>query len=81
SRWRGRERCNDFSVGVELEGADGARFEAAQYACLEALLRKIQRTLPLRAVAAHSDVAPGRKSDPGRRFDWPRLLAGLIRGA
>ncbi|HEY6967196.1 MAG TPA: 1,6-anhydro-N-acetylmuramyl-L-alanine amidase AmpD [Burkholderiales bacterium] len=81
SRWRGRERCNDFSVGIELEGVDDAGFEDAQYACLQALLRKIQRRLPLREVAAHSDVAPGRKSDPGTHFDWARLLAGLARAA
>ena len=79
SRWRGRERCNDFSVGIELEGVDDGPFEAAQYDALQALLRKIQRCLPLRALAAHSDVAPGRKSDPGRHFDWARLLAGLAR--
>lgn len=79
SRWRGRERCNDFSVGIELEGVDDGRFAAAQYACLAALIRRLQTVLPLRDVAAHSDVAPGRKSDPGTRFDWPRLLAALAR--
>ena len=79
SRWRGRERCNDFSVGIELEGVDDARFEAAQYACLQALLRKIQQRQPLREVAAHSDVAPDRKTDPGAGFDWRRLLAALGR--
>jgi AmpD protein len=77
SRWRGRERCNDFSVGVELEGTDAGQFEAAQYACLWVLLKKLQIVLPLREIAAHSDVAPGRKSDPGAGFDWARFLAGL----
>ncbi len=77
SRWRGRERCNDFSVGIELEGVDDARFEAAQYARLAALIGRLRAVLPLREVAAHSDVAPGRKSDPGTRFDWARLLAAL----
>jgi AmpD protein len=77
SRWRGRERCNDFSVGIELEGVDDGRFADAQYASLAALLRKLQRVLPLRDVAAHSDVAPGRKSDPGARFDWARFLQQL----
>jgi AmpD protein len=77
SRWRGRERCNDFSVGIELEGIDDGRFAAAQYASLAELLRKLQAVLPLREIAAHSDVAPGRKSDPGTRFDWPRLFAAL----
>jgi AmpD protein len=79
SRWRGRERCNDFSVGIELEGVDDGAFEAAQYACLQRLLRELQRVLPLRELAAHSDVAPGRKSDPGTGFDWTRLLAALGR--
>lgn len=79
SRWRGRERCNDFSVGIELEGTDDGAFAAAQYAALSALLRRLQDRLPLREFAAHSDVAPGRKSDPGARFDWPRLLARASR--
>ena len=79
SRWRGREGCNDFSVGVELEGIDDGEFAGAQYAALAALLKKLQALLPLRDIAGHSDVAPGRKSDPGSRFDWPRLLAALAR--
>jgi AmpD protein len=77
SSWRGRERCNDYSVGVELEGVDDGPFEAAQYRRLAALVRELGARLPLRALAAHSDVAPGRKADPGARFDWPRLLAAL----
>jgi AmpD protein len=77
STWRGRERCNDFSVGVELEGTDDGAFAAAQYETLFRLLKKMQAVLPLREIAAHSDVAPGRKTDPGTRFDWARLLAGL----
>jgi AmpD protein len=77
SRWRGRERCNDYSVGIELEGVDDGRFASAQYGTLVALLRKLQAVLPLRDVAAHSDVAPGRKSDPGARFDWARFLLQL----
>jgi AmpD protein len=77
STWRGRERCNDFSVGVELEGTDDGAFAAAQYETLFRLLKKLQAVLPLREIAAHSDVAHGRKTDPGTRFDWVRLLAGL----
>jgi len=77
SRWRGRERCNDFSVGVELEGTDDAPFEAAQYARLSELIHVLRAQLPLRDVAAHSEVAPGRKTDPGAHFDWARLLARL----
>jgi AmpD protein len=81
SRWRGRERCNDHSIGIELEGTDDSAFTAAQYATLERLTRNLQSRLPLRDIAAHSDVAPGRKHDPGTQFDWPRLLAALARPA
>jgi N-acetyl-anhydromuramoyl-L-alanine amidase len=77
SSWRGRSRCNDFSVGIELEGSEEQPFEAAQYESLTSLLKQLRSTLPLRDIAAHSDVAPGRKTDPGARFDWPRLLAAL----
>jgi AmpD protein len=77
SRWRGAERCNDFSVGVELEGTDAAGFAPAQYRCVIALARALTARLPLRACAAHSDVAPGRKTDPGAHFDWARFHAGL----
>ena len=79
SRWRGRGRCNDYSVGIELEGTDDGEFAAAQYGCVLKLLRKLQAVLPLREVAGHSDIAPGRKSDPGTRFDWARLLRQLAR--
>ena len=77
SAWRGRSRCNDFSVGIELEGSEDAPFEDAQYAALVFLLKKLRSTLPIRDIAAHSEVAPGRKTDPGAHFDWARLLAGL----
>jgi len=77
SRWRGRERCNDFSVGIELEGVDDGEFAAAQYDALANLLARLRGLLPLREIAGHSDIAPGRKSDPGSRFDWPRLLGAL----
>jgi AmpD protein len=77
SSWRGRERCNDFSVGVELEGTEQDVFADVQYATLLSLIRTLARILPLRGIAAHSDVAPGRKTDPGARFDWPRLLRAL----
>jgi AmpD protein len=79
SRWRGAERCNDFSVGIELEGTDRTRFADAQYRCLARLMRALAARLPLRAIAAHSDVAPGRKTDPGARFDWARCGADLAR--
>lgn len=77
SRWRGAERCNDFSVGVELEGSDEAAFAAAQYGCVIALARALTARLRLRACAAHSDVAPERKTDPGAHFNWARFHAGL----
>jgi len=77
SRWRGRERCNDFSIGIELEGVDDAPFERAQYARFTGLVRALAARLPLRAIAAHSDVAPGRKTDPGRGLDWRRLFGAL----
>jgi len=79
SSWRGRTRCNDYSVGVELEGTDDGDFGAAQYESLSRLVRKLRRVLPLRDIAGHSDVAPGRKTDPGARFDWARFLSGLAR--
>jgi len=77
STWRGRSRCNDFSVGVELEGAEDQHFRPAQYRRLARLIRFLRATLPLRDIAAHRDVAPGRKTDPGACFDWSRLLSSL----
>src|SRR5712691_7830969 len=79
SSWRGRGACNDFSIGVELEGTEESVFEDAQYQSLSALIGSLRASLPLREVAAHSDVAPGRKTDPGAHFDWARVLADLVR--
>lgn len=82
SSWRGRERCNDFSVGIELEGTDHLPYEDAQYAALAALLAALVRAYPgldPDALAGHEDVAPGRKTDPGPAFEWPRLRALLRR--
>ena len=73
SQWRGRENCNDFSIGIELEGLEGGVFTDAQYATLEMLLPALARRYPLQSVAGHEHVAPGRKADPGAGFDWPRL--------
>ena len=73
SEWRGRGRCNDFSIGIELEGCDDVRYEDAQYDACNALLRALVRTYPLQAAAGHSDIAPGRKTDPGPCFDWSRI--------
>ena len=77
SCWRGRSRCNDFSIGIELEGSDDTPFEPLQYDELAALIRRLKTSLPLRDIAAHSDIAPGRKTDPGARFDWARLLKAI----
>lgn len=79
SSFAGRERCNDFSIGVELEGTDDVPFEPAQYETLAALTRALIARYPIQAVAGHADIAPERKTDPGACFDWPRLqsMAGL----
>jgi AmpD protein len=73
SCWNGMERCNDFSVGIELEGTDDAPYEPAQYATLRALVAALRARYPIEDVVAHSDIAPGRKTDPGPAFDWSRL--------
>ncbi|MBN3725989.1 1,6-anhydro-N-acetylmuramyl-L-alanine amidase AmpD [Burkholderia sp. Ac-20379] len=75
SNFLGRERCNDFSVGIELEGADDQPFEPAQYATLATLTRALAARYPVEAVAGHSDIAPGRKTDPGPCFDWQRYAS------
>lgn len=83
SSWRGRERCNDFSIGIELEGADTTPYEDAQYHALAALVAALLRAYPTLspdAIAGHEDVAPGRKTDPGPAFEWPRFKA-LLRNA
>ncbi|HEX8964371.1 MAG TPA: 1,6-anhydro-N-acetylmuramyl-L-alanine amidase AmpD [Rhodocyclaceae bacterium] len=77
SSWRGRERCNDFSIGIELEGCDDLPFESPQYERLTQLVAALGRRYPLRDIAGHSDIAPGRKTDPGPCFEWPRLTAML----
>lgn len=77
SRWKGRRRCNDFSIGVEVEGTDTRSFTGRQYRALHRLLRVLARAYPLIEVVGHATVAPGRKTDPGPAFDWPRLRAGL----
>ncbi|MFT4265715.1 MAG: 1,6-anhydro-N-acetylmuramyl-L-alanine amidase AmpD [Xenophilus sp.] len=77
SRWRGRANCNDDSVGIELEGLEGERFEAAQYEALAGLCRALAQRYPIRHVAGHEHIAPGRKKDPGPGFDWERLRTAL----
>lgn len=82
SAHRGRPRCNDFSIGVELEGTDFTPFSAAQYDALAHLAIALRAALPLACAAGHSDIAHDRKTDPGPFFDWPRFssMTGLARG-
>jgi AmpD protein len=80
SQWRGRERCNDFSIGIEIEGTDAAPYAHAQYETLARIAAGLCRAYPTlapQAVVGHSDIAPGRKSDPGIAFDWPMLHSRL----
>ena len=73
SSFEGREQCNDFSIGIELEGTDNVPFEDAQYERLAALTQCLRARYPLTAATGHSDIAPGRKTDPGPFFDWSRF--------
>ena len=73
SNWQGRERCNDFSVGIELEGSDFDAFEAAQYKMLQSLVSCLKKTYFIQKVVGHSDIAPGRKTDPGAYFEWQKI--------
>ena len=78
SSWCGRSGCNDFSVGIELEGTDASPYDDRQYTVLAALISAISRAYPgidPEAITGHCDIAPGRKTDPGIAFDWPRLRA------
>ncbi|HEU4487203.1 MAG TPA: 1,6-anhydro-N-acetylmuramyl-L-alanine amidase AmpD [Povalibacter sp.] len=78
SSYRGRERCNDFSIGIELEGADTIPYDPAQYRALCEVIVQLCAAYPplsLDRITGHSDIAPGRKTDPGPAFDWARLHA------
>jgi AmpD protein len=75
SSFRGRVRCNDFSIGVELEGTDFIPFADAQYRTLARLVPALVRRYPLSAARAHSEISAGRKTDPGPCFDWSRVSA------
>ena len=77
SSWRGRGRCNDFSLGIELEGSDAAPFADAQYDQLAALTRALRAAYSIRDFVGHCDIAPGRKTDPGPNFDWGRYRASM----
>lgn len=73
SQWCGRNRCNDFSIGIELEGADELPFEDVQYVVAADLARLLWQNYPIRDCVGHSDISPGRKTDPGPHFDWARF--------
>ncbi len=80
SYWRGREACNDFSIGIELEGTDDDPYDDRQYAALVPLIAALQRSYPALGagwIAGHNDISPGRKTDPGPAFDWRRLERDL----
>ncbi|MDG5977509.1 N-acetyl-anhydromuranmyl-L-alanine amidase [Hydrogenophaga taeniospiralis CCUG 15921] len=77
SCWRGRDNCNDDSIGIELEGLEGDSFEASQYLTLTRLCASLRARYPVAYVAGHEHIAPGRKQDPGPGFDWARLRQGL----
>ena len=80
SQWRGESACNNFSIGIELEGCDTDPYTEAQYASLASLIRVLRATyadIAADAITGHSDIAPGRKTDPGASFDWDKLEARL----
>ncbi len=79
SQWRDRQRCNDFSLGIELEGCDTQAYESIQYIRLARLIRLLKKTYPIEDVRGHCHIAPERKTDPGPLFDWNRLNALLRR--
>jgi len=81
SAWKGRERCNDYSVGIELEGTDEIPYTVAQYAMLARLAKALRRRYPIADIVGHGDIAPGRKTDPGPAFDWARLRRRLGQAA
>jgi AmpD protein len=73
SSWQGRDNCNDFSIGIELEGSDFEAFEPKQYEALNQLIEALENTYPITGIVGHSDIAPGRKTDPGDFFDWNQI--------
>ena len=79
SRWRGRDNCNDWSIGIEIEGLEGQRFASVQYRVLARLLQDVITRFPIDDIVGHEHVSPGRKRDPGPGFDWMRLHKALPR--
>ena len=83
SSFAGRDNCNDFSLGIELEGTDDLPYSEAQYDALVPLVQQLLAAYPalsVERICGHSDIAPGRKTDPGPAFDWPRLRTALLAG-
>jgi AmpD protein len=79
SCWQGKLRCNDFSLGIELEGSDTVPFTDMQYVSLGELTLALRKAYSIRGIAGHNDIAPQRKTDPGTCFDWARYLTGVCR--
>lgn len=77
SHYRGRDNCNDDSIGIELEGLEGDTFEPAQYETLASLCAALAQRYPIRHIAGHEHVAPGRKADPGPGFSWTQIQQAL----
>ena len=77
SAWCGRTGCNDFSIGVELEGADDVPYAQAQYRLLAELTRALRSAYPISDIVGHSEIAPARKTDPGASFDWARFRSSI----
>ena len=77
SSYLGRSNCNDYSIGIELEGAEGATFEDCQYETLRSLCAALLQNYPITHIAGHEHVAPGRKTDPGAGFDWRKFQTQL----
>ena len=73
SSWNKENNCNDFSIGIELEGSDNDAFESEQYRCLQELIQSIVYHYPIKGIAGHSDIAPSRKTDPGPYFEWDKI--------
>ena len=73
SSFKGRDNCNDFSIGIELEGSDHLAYEAVQYKKLREIIKQLKAKYPIHSVVGHSDIAPGRKTDPGEAFDWQQI--------
>ena len=73
SSWQGRGACNDYSIGIEFEGTDNTPYDARQYRVAARVMSALRAVYPIRWIAGHSHVSPGRKTDPGPHFDWAAL--------